>query len=456
MIAPDLADPNLPSAPRRARAAHNIFWLIAERALKAVGGVGMGILIARHLGPEHYGCYGAAIGLATLSKEAVMLGFDRMIRRDLAARPADAGKIIATSITLGLILALAVALGLSALAGWLVDDEETRRLTLIVVWMALPQAFFSCEVWFESSGQARPLVRTRNAVWSVAIIGRLALVLFGAHVAAFAILALAEWVATYASVCALLRRVHHDKFQFIFDLLQLKAWFREGWPMVLMVVVGSTADRIMVLVVHNLAATDAEAGYLNAALRIAEIWWSMSTIVAAVLLPRIVSLQLTDPERCARATQLYANASLLVGTTAAVAVTFTAPFLVPWLFGTAYAPSAFILVIIFWAGPAVFPSAARAQFWVSRGRLVLDLPTVVCTAVVQICLAVLLVPRHGAIGAATAMVSAQWLGFYGMTLAVPALRRASGPQFAAFRALRSPVTTFRSLYAFFEGMLKRA
>lgn len=455
MITPELVDPNLRQERPRAKAAHNIFWLIAERAVKAVGGVGMGVLIARHLGPEHYGCYGAAIGLATLSKEAVMLGFDRMVRRDLAARPAEAGRIIGTSIGLGLVLALVVAGGLSLLARQLIDDTETRRLTLIVVWMALPQAFFSCEVWFESSGQARPLVRTRNAVWTVAILGRLALVLAGAHVVAFATLALTEWVATYSAVCLLLRNIHHREFRFSFDTGQLKAWFREGWPMVLMVVVGSTAERIMVLVVHALAPTDAEAGYLNAALRITEIWWSMSTIVAAVLLPRIVSLQTADPKRCVRATQLYANASLLVGTVAAIAVTLTAPFLVPWLFGPAYAPSAIILVIIFWSGPAIFPSAARAQFWVSRGKLVLDLPTVVCTATVQIALAVVLVPRHGAVGAAISMVSAQWVGFYGLTLCIPALRRESGPQLSAFRALGSPVTTFRSLYNFFEAMLKR-
>jgi PST family polysaccharide transporter len=455
MITPELVDPGLPLQPRRAKAAHNIFWLIAERGLKALGGVVMGILIARHLGPEHYGCYGAAIGLATLAKEAVMLGFDRMVRRDLAARPADAGKIIGTSIALGLVLAVAVALGLSALAGRLVDDDLTRRLTLIVVWMALPQAFYSCEVWFESSGQVRPLVRTRNAVWSVAMVGRLVLVLAGAQVMAFAILALAEWVVTYAAVCGLLRRVHHNRFRFSIDRPQLRAWFREGWPMVVMVAVGSTADRIMVLVVHNLAATDAEAGYLNAAVRITEIWWSMSAIIGAVLLPRIVAMQLSDPGRSARATQLYANASLLVGTVAAVAVSLTAPIMVPLLFGKAYAPSAIILVILFWSGPAVYPAAARAQFWVSRGKLVLDLPTVACTAVLQVGLAVLLVPRHGAIGAATAMVSAQWLGFYGLTLSIPALRRASAPQFAAFRALLSPVATLRSLYGFFEAALRK-
>src|ERR1019366_5499901 len=86
----------LPEKPRT-KAAHNIFWLLAERGLRAVGGIGMAVLIARHLGPGHYGSYGAAIGLATLAKEAVMLGFDRMIRSDLAARPADARNIIGTS-----------------------------------------------------------------------------------------------------------------------------------------------------------------------------------------------------------------------------------------------------------------------------------------------------------------------------------------------------------------------
>jgi O-antigen/teichoic acid export membrane protein len=442
--------------PARPKAARNVFWLIAERAVKAVGGVGMGVIIARHLGPGHYGSYGAAIGLATLSKEGVMLGFDRMVRRDLSARPGEAGKIIGTSIALGLVLAVAIAFGLSAVAGRLVDDEETRRLTLIVVWMALPQAFYSCEVWFESSGQARPLVRVRNAVWIVAMVGRLILVLTGATVISFAVLALAEWVATYAAVCILLRNFQHRKFDLAVNGQQLRAWFREGWPMVLMVVVGSTADRVMVLVVHNLAATDAEAGYLNAALRVTEIWWSMSAIVGAVLLPRIVAMQLSDPGRCARATQLYANASLLVGTGAALAVTLTAPFVVPLLFGRAYAPSAMVMVILFWSGPAVYPAAARAQFWVSRGLLALDLPTVACIAILQISLAAFLVPSHGAIGAALSMVVAQWIGFYGLTLCVPSLRRASRTQLIAFKALLKPVSTGRSLYEFFAAMLRKS
>jgi len=439
-------------APPRPKAANNIAWLIAERGLKAIGGVGVGVLLARHLGPEHYGSYGAAIGLATLAKEGVMLGFDRMIRRDLASRPDDAGKIIGSSVGLSLALSIIVALGLSAIAGAMVDDEETRRLTLIVVWMAMPQAFFSCEIWFESSGQARPLVWTRNVVWLLALTCRIALIVDNAQVMAFAILALAEWACTYGAVVWLLRRLHFHLFVFSFDRAQIKAWFEEGWPAVLMVIVGSTADRIMVVAVRNLAGDNAQAGYLNAALRITEIWWSISAIVAAVLLPRIVAVQKSAPERSAGVIQLYANASLLIGFGAAIAVTLTAPFVIPRVFGAAYAPSALVMVILFWSGPAVFPAVARSQFWVTQGRLVLDLPSVTTITTLQLSFTMVLVPRYGAIGAAIAMTSAQWLGFYGMALSVPALRRASQPQFKAFAALWSPMTTARSLYAFVAGM----
>jgi PST family polysaccharide transporter len=429
--------------------------LITERGLKAVGGVGIAVLIARHLGPGHYGSYGAAIGLSTLAKESAMLGFDRLIRRDLAARPADAGKIIGTSIAQSLVLSFVIALGLSALAGHLVDDEETRRLTMIVVWMAVPSAFYSCEIWFESAGQARPLVWTRNVVWILFVIARVVLVLCNAQVTAFAIVALAEWAVTYAAVCGLLRKVHRNDFHFTFDLVQFKAWFREGWPAVLIIVIGSTADRSMVLLARTLATDNAQAGYLNAALRITEIWWSLSTIVAAVLQPRIVALQKSDPVHAAKVTQLYANTSLLVGVGAAVTMTLTAPWVVPLLFGHAYAPSAIVLVILLWSGPAIFPGVARSQLWVIRGQLILDLPTACCVSICQLSLVRFLVPRYGAVGAALSMATAQWVGVYGLTLCLPVLRRASQPQFNAFRALLSPGATIRGLYEFVAKMVRK-
>lgn len=434
--------------PPAAKTAHNILWLVAERGFKAVGGVAIGVLIARHLGPEDYGRYGAAIGLATLAKEAVILGFDRLIRRDLTIAPTRAGQIIGTSISLGLTLAFVVALLLTALTGHIVADEETRRLTLVLVWMALPQAFFACEVWFESAGQTKPLVWTRNLVWLASLFGRIALVLTNAPVLAFAVLALVEWIVTYGAVCALLRHLHRHELHFSFDGAQLKAWFQEGRPVMLMAVLNSSADRLMTTLAQNMSADAAEAGYLSAALRISDVWWSISTVIGAVLLPRIVRQQLSSSDRSTVAMQSYADASLFIGVVAALGATFTAPWVIPLLFGQAYAPSALVLVILFWSGPAVFSAVSRAQFLVSRGLLKLELPSVAAIGTLQLFLATLLVPRLGAAGAALAITGGNWLGFYGTALAIPRLRRASRPQFSAFRSLLAPSGVLRSLAGF--------
>jgi len=59
----------IPRPVVHASPATSIFWLVAE-ACQAVGGIAVAVIIARHLGPENFGRYGAAIGLATLAKES--------------------------------------------------------------------------------------------------------------------------------------------------------------------------------------------------------------------------------------------------------------------------------------------------------------------------------------------------------------------------------------------------
>ncbi len=437
-VSPALSRQDSASNPvPRPSPGNSIVWLIGERSLKAVGGVGIGIAIARLLGPDDYGRYGAAIGLATLAKELVMLGIDRLIRRDLARHPEKTGALVGTSVTVAMGVAFFVAFMLSALALTTIADPLTRRLTLVVVWMALPQAFFSAELWFESTCNTRPLVWARNLVWGASIIARGCMVWRGNSVFSFAVFALVEWAVTYAVVWTLFKKLSHP-IQLSFSREQAAGWAREGWPALVMVVIGATADRIMVVLVQHLA-TSQEAGYLNAALRITEIWWSLSAIVASILLPRLVTILRDHEEDFPAASQTYADLSFLIGLAAALGVSLLAPVLIPLLFGPVYAPSALVLVILFWAGPAIYPGVARSQLFVLHRRLHFDLPMVLSIATSLLALVFLLVPRYGAIGAAVAMCASQWIGIYGVALLFPSLRLASHSQWRAFSApLRLP------------------
>jgi O-antigen/teichoic acid export membrane protein len=416
----------------QASPANSIFWLVAERVLKAVGGIAVAVIIARHLGPENFGRYGAAIGLATLAKELVMLGLDRLIRRDLARSPEKTGSLIGTSVALASGTAFLVAVSLSAAALLTIDDPLTRRMTLIVVWMALPQAFFSAELWFESSCDTRPMVWGRNVVWFASVAARLVMVWRGSTVLGFAIFALTEWAATYGVVWLLFReRSGHVPLSFSRE--RLGAWTREGWPAFVMVLVGATANRIMVVVVQHLSTNEA-AGYLSAALRVTEVWWSFSAIFASILLPRLVTVRRHNLARFQTANQTYADLSFLVGLVAALGITLLAPLLVPLLFGAAYVPTTPVLVILFWSGPAIYPGVARTQLFVLRGRLHYDLVVVSAIALTSIGLVFFLVPRWGATGAAIAMCASQWIGIYLVPLLLPSLRRLSHPQWKAFGA----------------------
>jgi O-antigen/teichoic acid export membrane protein len=269
-------------------------------------------------------------------------------------------------------------------------------------------------------------------VWFVSVAARLVMVWRGSTVLGFAIFALAEWAATYGVVWLLFRqRSGHVPLNFSRE--RLSAWAREGWPAFVMVLVGATANRVMVVVVQHLATNEA-AGYLSAALRVTEVWWSFSAIFASILLPRLVTIRRNNLARFQTANQTYADLSFLIGLVAALGITLLAPLLVPLLFGAAYVPTTPVLVILFWSGPAIYPGVARTQLFVLRGRLRYDLVVVSAIALTSICLVFLLVPRWGAIGAAAAMCASQWIGIYLVPSLLPRLRRLSHPQWKAFGA----------------------
>lgn len=413
------------------RATASIFWLVIERVIKLCGAIVVGGMIARHLGPDDYGRYGAALGLATLAKEFVVLGLDRIIRRELCLKPGDTGRLVGTAVTTALTLAFIVALVLTALAHAYIADPGTRRIAMLLVWMALPQAFYAGELWFESQCNTRPLVWARNAVWLTFQAARLLLIWLNADLMGFALVACAEWAVTYAAVVWIFHRHTGPQTHLEFAPPVLRQWIREGWPLIVMLVIGSTADRLMVLLLQHLTTSE-EAGYLSAALRITEVWWSLSALIASVILPVLTRHRVENEQAFNQGLRQYADCSLLLGTVAAVAMTFAAPFIVPLVFGAKFAPAAPVLSVLFWAGPAIYPGVARSQILLISGKQTLEIPVVAALAIFSVVLVACLAPAFGALGAAIGITVAQWLAIYGVAALAPRLRQASLPQWRAF------------------------
>jgi|GEM_PF-2393116 len=419
------------STPQQGFFVHGISWLFAERALRCAGGFAMGVAIARYLGPDNYGRYGVAMGLAMLAKEVTTLGLDRLVRRDLALRPKDSPTILGSYMLLGLITACAIAGGLAILAHTTIEDMPTRRMIYFAVWMALPQSFAGAELWFEARCYPRPAVLARNSVWLVGQLVRLFLMWSGITALGMAVVALVEAFVTYSGIALAFRREHPARLRFHVSRTLILSWLREGWPAFVLLISGISLDRTLLLWVQSLT-TNQEAGHLGAGLRIFEVWVYLAFVTASLALPKLASKQESEPETFKRQVQLYADASLVVPVVVALIVTVLSPWVVPLVLGDKYRDTVPALVALFWGAPAIYAGVMRGQIFAMKSRLLLEVPSALISMTVAISLLFYWTPTHGAVGAAWAMSCAQWAGVFIPALLIPAVRDGTKELWAAF------------------------
>ncbi len=80
----------------RARLLANLNWLAADRVLRLVGGLLVGVWVARYLGPEQYGALNYALAFVALFGAVAKLGMDQIVVRGLVLAPDQEGKILGT------------------------------------------------------------------------------------------------------------------------------------------------------------------------------------------------------------------------------------------------------------------------------------------------------------------------------------------------------------------------
>ena len=104
----------------------------------------------------------------------------------------------------------------------------------------------------------------------------------------------------------------------------------------------------------------------------------------------------------------------VVALTIALAVSASAQWLVPWLFGEAYTECVPILLVHIWAAVLVFMRALLSKWLITEDLLRLSLLSQASGAITNILLNLFLIPRYGALGAAYATVISYLVAGYGI------------------------------------------
>lgn len=176
----------------------------------------------------------------------------------------------------------------------------------------------------------------------------------------------------------------------------------------------------------------ARVGVYMVAVVLAQLVWLAPQAVAMVLLPSTASDQADVKRHAARAT-LGARLSLWGGVALALVLVVTGPWLIPLIFGSSFGGSARLLFILI-PGVVLFsPATVFASFVAGMGRPRLNLVVSCIGFVVTIGLDLLLIPDHGAAGAAIASTASYSMSALAMAVI---FRRLSSTRWSEIVGLR--------------------
>lgn len=401
----------------------NTGWQFADHILRMGVGLIVGIWVARFLGPEQFGLLSYALAFVALFSAFASLGLDDLIVREVVCEPAGRDETLGSAFLLRLIgggITFLAAVGSIFLMR--PGDGLSHVMVAIIAAGAIFQAFNVIEFWFHSQLQARYAVFARNASFLLCALVKIALILSAAPLIAFAWVALVEVIIGSAGLVLVYRtsglRLRDWRGR------PAKAWqlLRDSWPLMLSSMVIAIYLRIDQVMLGEMAGNE-EVGIYSVAVRLAEVWYFIPTALYWSIFPGIVEAKGDNEALFYGQLQKLYNLMALAAYAVVIPVALIADWVVPTLFGQAYATGGAMLSVLIWSNIFTGLEMARSAFLTTMNWTRLYLLTVLLGCALNVALNLFLIPRYGGMGAVVASLIAYWFAAHGSCFLFKPLRR---------------------------------
>jgi PST family polysaccharide transporter len=378
---------------------HNFGWLTFDKGVRLTLGVVVGMWMARHLGPADYGLLNYALALASLASVFPALGLDLIVRRGLVNAPADAGRLLGT--TFGLRLGAGLAAYVVLVAGaFLFEPDATARLAIAMAGVSLLlQPVLAIDLWFQSRLLSKHTVVAQSLTFGACAILRVILILRGAGLAPFLYLLALESVLFATLLVVTYLRGRERIAAWRWDAATAVSLLRESWPLAaatLATLVYVKFDQVLLRSV----AGPTETGLYAAAARVNDILHTLPLMLAASFSPLLLAARQRGPAEYERSLRRFFNLSAGFAWAAALGCAALTPWVVPLVFGPAYARTSGMLVALALSLPLIAMGVARQEYLINEGRQKFQLVTTLVGAAVNVGLNLWAIPRWGGLGAA--------------------------------------------------------
>ncbi len=385
---------------------HNFNWLFLEKVLRVIGGIFVGILVARYLGPSDYGIFNYALAFVALFSWLSHLGLGEILTRELTKYSEQYNELLGGAFLAKLAGALLVVLAIYGVISIIkpeVESEIVRTLVFVFSFTYVFLIFNIIESYFQSRLLSKYTAISKIIGLIFSIIIKLYLVIEEYSLVYFAISNVIETLVF--SACLLLCYKHEKKKIRDWEYSQetTKKILQDSWPIMVSVFLITVHLRVDQIMIENMMSFK-EVGIYSVAIRLVESWYFIPGILVATLLPYFIKLR--DSSRVEYIQKLMVLFSymfwlaILIG----VATLLIGKVIVITLFGEQYANSYSVMAISIWAGVFVAQGTVASIWQVAENKQIYRVYIQLLSVVLNITLNLILIERIGIQGAAIATV----------------------------------------------------
>lgn len=403
----------------------NLNWLMADRILRIVGSLVVGIWVARYLGPADFGLLSFALSFVALFGVVGRLSIDPVVVRELTKHPEKEKEILGSVLRLklwGSLMAAALVLP----AAWLAQPDNPLFLALVAITAIgiLFNAADAIDIFYQARVLSKYVVQARAYAFLAISLAKVGLILGGFSVVWFALAATIEIALGAGLMAWAYHRREGSAGGWGWRSGATVQLLKDGWPLAassLLIIIHTRIDQVMI----GQMLDDTQVGLYSAAIGISEAWLFVPGLIVQTVMPYFVHLRERDPASYHRRLMQLYSAMFWIGTAAGIATILLGKQVILLLFGEAYSGAYGPLVLTIWTGIFIAQSVARSIWLISENLQLYRLFTNLIVVPVNVILNYLWIPEYGINGAAAASLISIGIGAWLVPLAFASMRKSN-------------------------------
>ena len=378
----------------------NLYWAVLGKVVTLLGGLFVGILVARYLGPEQYGLMSYVISYVSLFQIFASFGMEGIEVREMSKDGVDVNLILGTVFRIKLILAIITVILVIGTA--LIFETSSFTIFLIVIYsfsiilnrFSVIRSYFTAIVWNEY------IVKTEISRTILGAIIKIILLLCKAPLWTFVVASVFDIVLLSAGYILAYQTKIAPMSLWKYDRNIAKYFLKQSFPLMLSgaaVVIYQRIDQVMI---GNMIDKEA-VGQFSVATRFVEVLIFVPTIIAQTITPVLVKLwNQSDKNLYKQRVQLFMNVTIWGCLLLALFVFIFSDKLIIYTFGREYIPAIALLQVMVFKTFGIALAATSGQIIVIEELQKYAVIRNILGCFTCIGLNLLMIPILGVIGAA--------------------------------------------------------